>query len=81
MKILGIIALVLTLFIASIKAQAVQPDTSLTCPEGYEHGYVWTDCFQYNGEGCYGIRYNGVTNSVVSCPLACCIEDYVEWVR
>lgn len=47
------------------------------CPVGYEKGYVWTPCFRYEGDdGCYGIRDNGMTNSVISCPQACCEDNY-----
>ena len=51
--------------------------TSPVCPAGYEQGYVWTECFEYQGvDGCYGIRDNGITNSVISCPQACCEDNY-----
>lgn len=54
----------------------------LVCPVGYEpengiEGYVWTPCFKYQGvDGCYGIRDDGMTNSVISCPQACCEDNY-----
>lgn len=52
------------------KVEAIVP----ACPAGYEEGYVWGKCFQYL-DGCYGIRDNETTNSIILCPLACC-QDY-----
>lgn len=80
MKVLSILMLLSLLLLApaTSKAEAVVP----ACPAGYERGYVWTDCAPISGEGCYGIRDNGITNSVISCPMACCEDDYggyVEW--
>lgn len=74
-----LLGLLLVLMPSAPKAEAVAP----ACPAGYEYGYVWTPCFEYQGvEGCYGIRDDGMTNSVISCPLACCEDNYdgyVEW--
>lgn len=57
-------------------------EAAASCPVEYEpsqgiEGYVWTPCFEYQGvDGCYGIRDNGITNSVISCPQACCEDNY-----
>jgi hypothetical protein len=79
MKSLTIVILILLLITIgqpmAIQAQA-QPNEEEVCPAGYERGYVWTECFQYNGQGCYGIRDNGMGNTTVSCPQACCDDNY-----
>jgi len=68
--------------VAVAKSVPVEAPTPISqtgvCPVGYEpadgyEGYVWMPCQAY-GDDCYSIRDDGMTNSVVLCPIACCFD-------